>query len=119
MGDITKYNQRRGFATLLLTIFLMHLCSISLFTHYHHFNDGIIAHSHIYVGTPDNPDHGHTKEQVQLIATLSGITAMSATIHQIDFNPTYFLCSIILFGAAHAISRTTTLHQLRAPPATM
>jgi hypothetical protein len=58
-------------AVFLLALFTSYTAGITLFTHIHVVDGRAITHSHPYKGTPNNPGHGHSTAQFQLIAHLS------------------------------------------------
>ncbi len=119
MGIGLRYKPLKGYAVLLLTIFITYLCSNSLFIHYHSINGRVVVHSHIYGGTPDKPEHNHTQSQFDLIATLSDFFALKATSKSQNLTPIFFLCSIIAIAVECAHSSSVVNTQLRAPPVMM
>lgn len=119
MGIRLRHKTIKGYAILLLTIFIAYLCSNTLFVHYHSLNGRPVAHSHIYNGTPDKPEHNHTQSQFELIATLSEFLALKASASVQSFTPIYILCGIIAVAAECAHSFSVVNPQLRAPPVMM
>lgn len=119
MGIRLRHKTIKGYAILLLTIFITYLCSNTLFIHNHSFEGRVVVHSHIYNGTPDKPEHDHTKSQFDLIATLSEFLALKASLSSQDFTPIYLLCCIIAVAAECVHSFSVVNIQLRAPPVMM
>lgn len=119
MGNAREHNRLKGYAILLLTIFLTYLCSNTLFTHYHYSEGGVITHSHIYTGTPDKPDHSHTPTQFELLATLADFIALEASSVDIDLSASYVLCEVISQESSLICSCSVATPSLRAPPVTM
>lgn len=119
MGNAREHNRLKGYAILLLTIFLTYLCSNSLFTHYHYSEGGVITHSHIYTGTPDKPDHSHTPTQFELLATLADFIALEASSIEIEPSATYVVCELISQENSDACTCSVATPSLRAPPTTM
>lgn len=118
MGKFIRYDRRKCFAALLLTVFLAYLCSNSLFTHIHLMEDAVISHSHFYAGTPDKPGHSHSQAQISLIAALSHFAAVESGI-QGQMLVMLFLCGVVTIITPRLVSSDHTFHSLRAPPATM
>jgi hypothetical protein len=119
MGNARGHNRLKGYAILLLTIFLTYLCSNSLFTHYHYSEGGVITHSHIYTGTPDKPDHSHTPTQFELLATLADFIALEASSIEIDLSATSVVCELISQENSDVCTSSVATPSLRAPPVTM
>ena len=119
MVNAREHNRLKGYAILLLTIFLTYLCSNSLFTHYHYSEGGVITHSHIYTGTPDKPDHSHTPTQFELLATLADFIALEASSIEIDLSATSVVCELISQESSDACTCSVATPSLRAPPTTM
>lgn len=119
MGIGLRHKSIKGYALLLLTIFITYLCSNSLFIHNHSINGRVVVHSHIYQGTPDKPEHNHTQSQFDLIATLSEFFALKVSLESYNFIPIFFLCGIIAIAVECAHSSSVVNAQLRAPPVMM
>ena len=119
MGNAREHNRLKGYAILLLTIFLAYLCSNSLFTHYHYSEGGVITHSHIYTGTPDKPDHSHTPTQFELLATLADFIALEASSIEIEPSTTSVVCELISQESSNICTCSVATPSLRAPPTTM
>ena len=119
MGIRLRHKSIKGYALLLLTIFITYLCSNTLFIHNHSVNGRVVVHSHIYQGTPDKPEHNHTQSQFDLIATLSEFFALKVSLESYNFIPIFFLCGIIALAAECAHSSSVVNTQLRAPPVMM
>ena len=119
MGIKHRHRAIKGYAILLLTIFVAYLCSNTMFAHIHSLNGRFVVHSHIYNGTPDKPEHTHTPSQFELIATLSEFFALKASLSVQSFTPIYILCGIVAVAAECAHSFSVVNPQLRAPPVMM
>ena len=74
-----KYKRNIG-AVLLLVLFAWYWSSVTLFPHAHNIDGHIYVHSHPFSGTSNNPGHSHTPQQFQLIAHLSLLVMMVATL---------------------------------------
>ena len=119
MGNAREHNRLKGYAILLLTIFLTYLCSNSLFTHYHYSEGGVVTHSHIYTGTPDKPDHSHTPTQFELLATLADFIALEASSIEVEPSTTSIVCELISQESSNVCTSSVATPSLRAPPVTM
>jgi hypothetical protein len=71
-------NMKWFFACFLLVLYCGYRVSVTCFFHSHIVDGQIIAHSHPYKGTPDNPGHSHTNAQFLLIEFLSHIVILGA-----------------------------------------
>lgn len=60
--------------------FAWYWSSVTLFPHAHNIDGHIYVHSHPFSGTSNNPGHSHTPQQFQLIAHLSLLVMMVATL---------------------------------------
>ena len=65
---------------MLLVLFAWYWSSVTLFPHAHNIDGHIYVHSHPFSGTSNNPGHSHTPQQFQLIAHLSLLVMMVATL---------------------------------------
>ena len=115
MGNFYR-TYRHHAAALLLFAFLLYIGNIYLFTHYHTIDGVKVAHSHIYFGSQDTPNHNHSTQQFNLIHQLSSFNSeefcfnnsISAYIPFVEiFNQTV-VCTMC--------SSDTPYCSLRAPP---
>ncbi|OUO12871.1 hypothetical protein B5F91_14615 [Bacteroides sp. An322] len=103
----------RFFRFLFLLVFVVHLGSVTLFSHTHVINGVIIVHSHINTG-----EHTHSKQSLETIFFLSNI--FTSGDFPSPFMPVLwlFLVRIILLPAlSDIIVITRGTLSLRAPPA--
>lgn len=104
------------YGTLLLVMFLGHLADASLFPHTHVVGGHIVAHSHLYTGNSDSPQHDHCNSQLVMIALLS-----TAVLAGVLFVLSVFLTARITERFVDLSERFTqraeVLHNsLRGPP---
>lgn len=116
MRKMCRHNSASGYALLLLTIFLTYLCSNFFFNHYHLYNGEVVAHSHIYAGSPDKPEHNHSEQELELISEWSNYSALETAPSQVTPSQQPLLYTITL-QQEHPTESLHHLHlSLRAPP---
>ena len=108
-----KYKRNIG-AVLLLVLFAWYWSSVTLFPHAHNIDGHIYVHSHPFSGTSNNPGHSHT--QFQLIAHLSLLVMMVATL--VAFALRLLGVSFIFKTQKPAVRQDAPIriYGLRAPP---
>lgn len=110
-----KYKRNIG-AVLLLVLFAWYWSSVTLFPHAHNIDGHIYVHSHPFSGTSNNPGHSHTPQQFQLIAHLSLLVMMVATL--VAFALRLLGVSFIFKTQKPAVRQDAPIriYGLRAPP---
>ena len=90
--------------------------SVTLFPHAHNIDGHIYVHSHPFSGTSNNPGHSHTPQQFQLIAHLSLLVMMVATL--VAFALRLLGVSFIFKTQKPAVRQDAPIriYGLRAPP---
>lgn len=112
---VRKYKRNIG-AVLLLVLFAWYWSSVTLFPHAHNIDGHIYVHSHPFSGTSNNPGHSHTPQQFQLIAHLSLLVMMVATL--VAFALRLLGVSFIFKTQKPAVRQDAPIriYGLRAPP---
>jgi len=112
---VRKYKRNIG-AVLLLVLFAWYWSSVTLFPHAHNIDGHIYVHSHPFSGTSNNPGHSHTPQQFQLIAHLSLLVMMVATL--VAFALRLLGVSFIFKTQKPAVRQDAPIriYRLRAPP---
>ncbi len=104
----------RWFRYFFLLVFVMHLGSITLFSHTHVVNGVIIVHSHIY-----NGQHTHSAQSLQTIFFLSEVLIGGGL--QQPWMPVLWAVTLILTRVAPLPGMLAAglpcIPSLRAPPA--
>lgn len=115
MGKFFRTYRHITAAALLLT-FLLYIGNIYLFTHSHTIGGVKVAHSHIYFGSQDAPNHNHSAQQFNILHLLSTFNAdqvVFTTLSEVVLS----LLDIIAQRECNSISQLSTpYHSLRAPP---
>ena len=112
---VKTYLQQIGTLFLLL-LFVEYLGGSTLFLHNHTIDGRQIVHSHIYSGSPEEPNHNHTQQQAKLIATLSQIVVLvTATL---GFTPIqrHVIAKIAVENILPQSYSAKRHNPLRAPP---
>ena len=113
---IKQYLEQIG-SIFLLLLFMEYAGSSTLFLHNHTIDGRQVVHSHIYSGSPEEPNHSHTQQQAKLIAALSHIVIVAATtITFISVRRNLICCYLVCDKTFQNIS-IKGLNLLRAPPA--
>ena len=115
MGKFFRKYRQYIVATLLLT-FLLYIGNIYLFTHYHTIDGVKIAHSHIYSGTKDAPNHSHSTQQFNIIHQLSTFNSEEFCLSSVISTYIPFVDIFYQRECSYISHFSTLYHSLRAPP---
>ena len=101
--------------TLLLALFSWYWCSVTLFSHEHIIDGEKIMHSHPLAGS----SHSHSSSQAQSISFLSIFLALAGAAGFVLQRFDGFRTEIAIELTEHILSADTSVHSLRAPPASL
>lgn len=104
-------------AIVLATIFAWHFASSNLFMHTHHVEGKLIAHSHPFSGTADNPAHTHTATQLNTISNASGPFVSATAFIDTTYSGFRFVPEIAHFPGQACLSPGHKVLSHRGPPA--
>lgn len=108
-------HSKHWLVTLLLLLFTGYYGGITLFPHAHDVDGQRIVHSHPYSGTPSQPGHQHSAQQLQWLQLLSMLTWIS-----VAFYLGISLCGCRQIRYAVTVLRARSQHPqaylLRGPP---
>ncbi len=108
-----KYRQVAGL--VLVLIFAIYHCGLTLFPHSHTFGDGTVTHSHPYLpGT----SHNHTASQLQLISEAAA-TPVCEPGEAVSYVPFRHVTAVIITPVKDCVGWIAEEQpSLRAPPVT-
>lgn len=107
-----RLKKHRITGAVLLVLFALYWCGITLFTHSHVVNGVIVVHSHPY-----NVEHSHTPAQLETVFFLSLLQA-SGDLSEAGELPFWLIpLGVIVFAGASAVSVRPARNILtRGPP---
>lgn len=108
--------RRHAIRYFLLLLFLSYYAGITLFMHAHVVNGVTVVHSHPYA--PDNPQHGHSSVEFDLIHALNHFDTTASVLGVLTL--TFIPLLLFVFQAKPITFRYSTPYNglvgLRAPP---
>lgn len=108
--------KRDSLARVVLLAFLGYLVCITLFPHTHTIRGFKFTHSHPYAGTPENPGHVHTENEILTIAYASMLLAvLAAAVTVPDIFSRIVEARYVELHSQYCYRLATAL-SLRAPP---
>ncbi|MCD7817051.1 MAG: hypothetical protein LUH12_10345 [Bacteroides sp.] len=108
-----KKKEYRKTGWLLLLLFSLYWCGITLFTHSHVVNGVVIVHSH-----PFHTGHAHTGVQYETILYLSAIVSSGNESTSVDLPLWLILLAVLIANptGGKPVLREIRSYHLRAPP---